>query len=601
MDKEDRDRTPDGGTERRRTAPEESADQLTSSTRDNQDTIAQPLEEQQQAKQEQKRLKTANAQLPVGRVQEAVIRDVSVSYRYAIENGLPTPETSELRESFFNWSYLDGVTEIEHYWLNRPYAFVSVVYDTEQREYRYMLNEVNLDAFEQYVRQDLKKVLRDILLYRDVDADTRTEAFNEEVVDILTEYGQNLTPATLQKLHYYLKRDFVGYGEIDPLMHDQHIEDISCVGPEVPVFVYHEDYRDLKTNRVFSEDRLTTFVTRMAQRSGKHISVANPLIDGSLPDGSRVQLTLGTDVSSRGSNFTVRKFAAVPYTPVDLINWGTLSVDMATYLWFAIENEVDTLYAGGTASGKTTTMNAASFFIPPNSKVISIEDTREITLPHDNWIQSVTREATGNERTGIGMYELLRSGLRQRPEYLLVGEIRTDPDVALTFFQAISSGHTGFTTFHADSIETTIDRLTNDPLAVPRQMVRALDLVVIQRQSFQGSRRVRRVSKLVELNVSETDPNEFVPRTIYQWDPTEDAFEQVNEPTLYQRIQEIRGWSKQRFEAEFELRRKLLSYLAESNVADYRAVAGVLRTYARDSETIVPELEAGTLDPREYV
>ncbi len=542
-----------------------------------------------------------NASLPTSGLKQRVVDAVNRYYETESDLDLPVPTREAIRDQYFEWSYLDRVTAIEHYWLNRPHAFASIVYDPEARAYRYLINEVGLDAFESYVRTDLTEVLRDVLLYREVDATSRERVFQDEVVALLAEYGDGLDATTLRKLQYYLQRDFVGYAELDPLMHDTHIEDISCVGPDLPVFVYHEHYRDLRTSLSFEDERLSTFVTRLAQRSGKHISMADPLVDGSLPDGSRIQLTLGTDVSARGSNFTVRKFAATPYTPVDLIELGTISLDMATYLWLAVQHEMDTLFVGGTASGKTTTMNASAFFVPPNSKVISIEDTREITLPHDNWIQSLTRDATGGEQTGIGMYRLLRAGLRQRPEYLLVGEIRTDPDVALTFFQAIASGHTGFSTFHADSVETAIDRLTNDPLAVPEQMVRALDVIVLQRQSFLGSRRVRRVNEVVELGVAETDTNTIEPRTIYRWDVSDDTFEQVNEPQLYHRIRDVRDWSAAHLEDEFETRRTLLQYLVESDVDDHRAIAGVLHTFVRDPESVVPELQAGTLDPTEYV
>ena len=490
-----------------------------------------------------------NASLPTSGLKQRVVDAVNRYYETESDLDLPVPTREAIRDQYFEWSYLDRVTAIEHYWLNRPHAFASIVYDPEARAYRYLINEVGLDAFESYVRTDLTEVLRDVLLYREVDATSRERVFQDEVVALLAEYGDGLDATTLRKLQYYLQRDFVGYAELDPLMHDTHIEDISCVGPDLPVFVYHEHYRDLRTSLSFEDERLSTFVTRLAQR----------------------------------------------------IELGTISLDMATYLWLAVQHEMDTLFVGGTASGKTTTMNASAFFVPPNSKVISIEDTREITLPHDNWIQSLTRDATGGEQTGIGMYRLLRAGLRQRPEYLLVGEIRTDPDVALTFFQAIASGHTGFSTFHADSVETAIDRLTNDPLAVPEQMVRALDVIVLQRQSFLGSRRVRRVNEVVELGVAETDTNTIEPRTIYRWDVSDDTFEQVNEPQLYHRIRDVRDWSAAHLEDEFETRRTLLQYLVESDVDDHRAIAGVLHTFVRDPESVVPELQAGTLDPTEYV
>lgn len=538
--------------------------------------------------------------IPAGKVKEAVIEGAVAAFDTEEQTRLPTPGRTAIESSFFEWPSLENSSELEHYWVNRPYAFVSVLFDEEQRKYRYYVTEPHLDDFEQYVYKDLKAVIRDVLLYRDIEADDRERVFETEVTGLLADYGENLPAVSLRKLQYYLTRDFVGYAEIDPLMEDKQIEDISCVGPDRPVFIYHRKYRNLPTNLVFEEKRLGTTVTRLAQRSDKHISVADPLLDGSLPDGSRIQLTLGTDVSARGSNFTVRKFSEVPFTPVDLVDFGTMTLDMATYLWFAVENEADILFVGGTASGKTTSMNASSFFIPPASKVVSIEDTREITIPHDNWIQSITRESTGDSETGIDMYQLLNAGLRQRPEHLLVGEIRTDSEVALTFFQAISSGHAGYSTFHADGVRTTIDRLTSPPLSVPEQMVQALDIVVHQQQSFLGSRRVRRISQIVELGTADDDRDQLAPQPIYEWTPRQDQFTQTAESGLLERIRERRGWSNRRLNDEFELRRTILADLLNQD-ATHEQVAGVFYTYYRDAETVMEDLEEGNLNIDQYV
>lgn len=538
--------------------------------------------------------------IPAGQVKQSVVDTVTAAFAEKTQGPLPTPERPAIEASFFDWPPLDHSSELEHYWVNRPYAFVSVLFDETDRRYRYHVTEPVLDDFEGYVYKDLKAVIRDVLLYRDIDDENREEIFETEVTDLLADYGENLPAVTLQKLQYYLTRDFVGYAEVDPLMEDPQIEDISCVGPGRPVFIYHRDYRNLATNIRFEEERLGTTVTRLAQRSDKHISVADPLLDGSLPDGSRIQLTLGTDVSARGSNFTIRKFSAVPFTPIDLVDFGTMTIEMATYLWFVVENEADILFIGGTASGKTTTMNASSFFIPPESKVVSIEDTREITIPHDNWIQSITRESTSSNETGIDMYQLLNAGLRQRPEHLLVGEIRTDTEVALTFFQAISSGHAGYSTFHADGVKATIDRLTSAPLSVPDQLVQALDIIVHQQQSFLGNRRVRRIDQIVELGADENDPDEIVQHPIYQWTPQDDRFNQTGESALLEEIRKRRGWSQRRLNDEFELRRTVLEELLEQD-ADHEQVTAVLYTYQRDTETVMEDLESGGLDLEKYV
>lgn len=411
----------------------------------------------------------------------------------------------------------------------------------------------------------------------------------------MQEQAATVSDGTLRKLRYYLRRDFVGYGKIDPIMRDRYVEDISCDGSGMPVFVYHNGYRDLKSNLTFDEKRLNAYVMRLAQRAGKHLSVADPLVDASLPDGSRAQLTLGGEVTTYGSNFTVRKFAEVPFTPIDLIDWGTFSLEQMAFLWLAVENNASLLFAGGTGAGKTTSLNAVSLFIPPGSKVVTIEDTPEITLPHDNHIQSVTRDAiTAGGRGAIGMYDLLQTALRQRPEYLVVGEIRTESQVAHTFFQSIATGHTAFTTFHADSIRGLLSRFQNQPLDVPKQMIGNLDLISVQEQVKKDGKRVRRNSRLVEV-VSE----EVSARDIYRRNPTTDTMEQVNESDLLGNIAVELGWADGRVERELTRREEVLRYLLEEEVTDYHAVTRTIQGFIRDPEYILEKIRVGQLDPEE--
>ena len=287
----------------------------------------------------------------------------------------------------------------------------------------------------------------------------------------------------------------------------------------------------------------------------------------------------------------------MPYTPIDLIGWNTFSVEEMAYLWLAIENNMSLIFAGGTGSGKTTSMNAVSFFIPPDSKVVSIEDTREITLPHDNWIQSVTRQGLGSEDEGeVTTYQLLQAALRQRPEYLLVGEIRTEQRVALTFFQAIGTGHTAYTTIHADSLEAALARLENPPLSVPAQMIQNLDIISIQRQVHHDGRRVRRNDRIGEVT-AEKDHGGVDTETIFERDPVTDTYERVGESKVLDRIATQRGWSDAELKTALDEREQILSYLHEEGITDYGDVATVIQTYARDPETVVETVESGTLDP----
>ena len=220
---------------------------------------------------------------------------------------------------------------------------------------------------------------------------------------------------SLFKIQYYLIRNFTGWSRIEALMKDSQIEDISCDGNNIPLFLYHRIYANIKTNIAFESDALNSLAIALAQRSGKHISTGSPMVDATLPEGSRLQLTFGSEVTTRGTSFTIRKFREDPYSPVELMENGTFNAESLAYLWIAIENNKSLLFVGGTASGKTTSLNAVSLLIPPVAKVVSIEDTREITLFHDNWIASVTRDGSAEGGNAIRMFDLLKSALRQRP------------------------------------------------------------------------------------------------------------------------------------------------------------------------------------------
>jgi flagellar protein FlaI len=527
----------------------------------------------------------------------AVLDDMTA---YFERSGVPAeerPSPEFIRSHFFEFDYLDEFHEVERYWVNEPYAYVSILFDEDSREYRYHVVEPKLDLFEQYVRADLITLLRNSLMYLEVEpGEDREEVFFERVEELIERHAATVDEGTLHKVLYYLERDFLSYGPIDAIMKDRGIEDISCDGEEVPVFVYHREYRDLKTNVVFSGQRLNSFTVQLAQRAGQSISVSDPLLDASLPDGSRLQLTLGGDVSTRGSNFTIRKFADIPFTPVDLVDWNTFSVDQMAYFWLAIENNKSLVFAGGTGSGKTTSMNAVSFFVPPSSKVVTIEDTREIDLPHENWIQSVTREsATKDGRGEVSMYNLLQAALRQRPEYLIVGEIRTEPRVALTFFQAMGTGHTAYTTLHADSVETALSRLQNPPLSVPTQMLQDLDIVSIQKQTFIGERRVRRNAVVAELGVDEHDIDRIRHDEVFRWDAASDVHQQVGDSRVLAEVASERGWDDAELERQLDARRTVLQFLMENDVTDYETVGATIHLFARDPDAVLTALEDGTL------
>jgi flagellar protein FlaI len=537
-------------------------------------------------------------------VREAVLSDVRTFFGDLPEDEtfVPVPDDAFIEDRWFDFEYLEHYEEVERQWVSLPFAYVTVLYDEIEKEFSYRVVEVELDEFEAFVREDLTRILRNDLMYQPIaEASTKEDVFTERAQVAMLEHAATVEPGSLHKLLYYLLRDFIDLGEIEPMMRDADIEDVSCDGVDVPVFVYHRQYRDLRTNVGFGPERLNSFTVRLAQRAGKHISISDPLIDASLPDGSRIQLTLGSDVSTRGSNFTIRKFSDVPYTPVDLIEWNTFSIEQMAYFWLAIENNRSLIFAGGTGSGKTTSMNAVSFFIPPNSKVVSIEDTREITLPHDNWIQSVTRPpVTAEGRGEVSMYRLLQSALRQRPEYLLVGEIRTEQRVAFTFFQAIATGHTAYTTVHADSVEGAMSRLENEPLAVPAQMIQEVDVLSIQRQIFHDGERVRRNEVVAEV-VPGRNPEDVTTRTVFERDARSDEYSRVNESHVLAEVRDQRGWTDEDVEDALAVREEVLEYLVDNGFRDYDAVTATIHTFAKDPEFVLEGIRNDTFDPDDLV
>lgn len=276
-------------------------------------------------------------------------------------------------------------------------------------------------------------------------------------------------------------------------------------------------------------------------------------------------------------------------TPVDLIDFGTFTPEQMAYFWLAIENRMNLIFAGGTASGKTTSMNAVSMFLPPGSKVITIEDTREISLAHDNWLSNVTRERL-SEDANIGMYDLLRSALRHRPEYIIVGEVRGEE--ALTLFQAMNTGHTTYSTMHADSIQTVINRLENDPINVPRAMVQSLDILSVQTLSRRGDERVRRADSIVEIGGISERTGELNFSELYSWDPATDTVEgDHSDSDVLERIRDVNGWSGREFREEFRDRLRVIEYLVEQGIDGYEQFTAVINRYGRDKDAVLRRID----------
>lgn len=488
-----------------------------------------------------------------------------------------------------------GYEVVERYWVNKPFTMVQILYNEDRNDYLYYLIEPKLEKGEKLVLDEVKEIVRRKILYGTVVGDDKYAVIETILNETLEEYDLKISKALFSKFYYYIVRDFLGYYKIDGIMKDPYVEDISCDGWGVPIFVYHWNYGNIETNVKMERGELDFFVVRLAQRSGKHISVSNPIVDATLPDGSRVQLTLGEDVTARGSTFTIRKFREILITPVDLIRWGTFSAEEMAYFWLAVENGKSVLFVGGTASGKTTSLNAVALFIPLNAKIVTIEDTRELKLIHPNWIPSVTRDSfTEDERGKIEMYDLLKASLRQRPEYILVGEVRGRE--ALTLFQAMSTGHTTMSTFHADSVDATIHRLEYPPLSVPRSMISALDIVSIQMQTFVGGRRVRRNIKIAEIVGIDPVTKNIKTMDIFAWDPATDKhrflLHDVWSSKVMKEIMEFKAWNKEELEGEFELRKNILQKFASEGISA-KAFIEFIKAFNANREKALREYEIG--------
>ena len=420
---------------------------------------------------------------------------------------------------------------------------------------------------------------------------------------VLAEDARTLTEYQVDKLLYYLTRDFIGYERIDAVKHDINVEDISCDGYNSPVFVYHGEYEQIISNVVHGETELDEFVVKLAQRSGKGISKRRPQVDATLPDGSRAQLTLGREVSDHGTNYTIRQFKDVPFTPLDLINWKTFSLDEMAFLWLCIENNKSLIFAGGTASGKTTSLNAVSLFIPSSSKIVSIEDTREVELPQRNWIASVTRPSFSEDDTGdVDEFDLLEAALRQRPDYIVMGEIRGEE--GRTLFQVMSTGHTTYTTFHADSVGEVLKRFTTDPINVSKTMFSALDLVSIQTSTRVKGRKVRRNKSLTEINHYDAENDEINVQDVFQWQAETDEFLHMGDSNTLDEIMFDRGWNRAKLEEELLQRQVVLAYLLVNGLNTYTQVAATFQAFINDPDTILSlmandELERSLEDLRE--
>ena len=468
-----------------------------------------------------------------------------------------------------------------------------IVFDHNINEYIYQVSEPSLNKEELETKEELVrlfKMLADINVFG-VEKEQKKKHLKEILEQIIIDNDVKFDESSKDKIFYHIFRDFIGYGRIDILMEDEGIEDISCDGHHVPIFIYHKKYDAITTNIHFeNEDELDSFVVRLSQICGKQISIYSPIVDGKLPDGSRLQSTLAKTVT-KGSTFTIRRFREDPITPIDLIRFKTISPDMAAYFWMALENGASILFCGGTASGKTSALNALSLFIPSSHKIISIEDTREVNLPHSNWIAGTTRQgfsSSEENKTGkdIDMFDLIRAALRQRPRVIIVGEVRGKE--AYSLFQAMATGHTSYATVHASTIHTLIQRLENPPISLPRALLTSLDIIVFLNAVDLGGKTARRMTSVTEVIKLDPDTNQLIFMEPFNWvSKTDDRFDGTGTSKIMTALKTQNDWTDDHLKKELTNRKTVLEWMDKKNIRTYQEVGKIVSEYHKYPDAIL--------------
>lgn len=448
---------------------------------------------------------------------------------------------------------------------------------------------------EKLLLSELRENLVDLAISSDESLQVNEDKLLNDIKNFLfaklANNSQNNTISNeyLDNLARKLFQDLVGYGEIDPLIRDDNLEEIMVIGIDKPVFVYHREYGMMKTNILFKDaGEVMNLIDSIARQINRRIDQESPILDGRLPDGSRVNATI-PPISADGPSMTIRKFKRDPLTIIDLINSKTISVELAAFFWLCFDGlgvkSANAIISGGTSSGKTTTLNALSSFINPKERIITIEDTLELQIPHEHVIRMETRPPNVENRGELTMNDLVKNSLRQRPDRIIVGEVRGSE--AITLFTALNTGHSGFGTLHSNDARETITRLTNAPMSVPNIMISAIDFIIMQNRIYRSDGvSFRRISEVAE--VSRIEEGVIQLNKIFEWDPQSDTIKNVGitSKTLTE-IANVSGNSLNSLYDEIKNREIVLQHMVDQNIRSIRDVSTVLEMYYLDSQKVL--------------
>ena len=460
---------------------------------------------------------------------------------------------------------------------------------------KYNVFKQKYSSEEKLLLSELRENLVDLAISSDESLQVNEDKLLNDIKNFLfaklANNSQNNTISNeyLDNLARKLFQDLVGYGEIDPLIRDDNLEEIMVIGIDKPVFVYHREYGMMKTNILFKDaGEVMNLIDSIARQINRRIDQESPILDGRLPDGSRVNATI-PPISADGPSMTIRKFKRDPLTIIDLINSKTISVELAAFFWLCFDGlgvkSANAIISGGTSSGKTTTLNALSSFINPKERIITIEDTLELQIPHEHVIRMETRPPNVENRGELTMNDLVKNSLRQRPDRIIVGEVRGSE--AITLFTALNTGHSGFGTLHSNDARETITRLTNAPMSVPNIMISAIDFIIMQNRIYRSDGvSFRRISEVAE--VSGIEEGVIQLNKIFEWDPQSDTIKNVGitSKTLTE-IANVSGNSLNSLYDEIKNREIVLQHMVNQNIRSIRDVSTVLEMYYLDSQKVL--------------